>query len=417
VAREAVRKSLVLLKDDRHILPLNARAHILVAGDADSIMKQTGGWTLSWQGNDNDNADFPGATSIWSGVEQAVKAGGGTAQLSRDGSFTTRPAAAIVVFGESPYAEFQGDQADVALHSGNGESLALLHKLRSAGIPTVAVLLSGRPLYLNAHINAADAFVAAWLPGSEGAGIADVLIGDRSGKVRHDFQGRLSFSWPRRPDQTPLNVGDKDYDPQFAVGYGLSYTNRPEVGTLVEAAVEANSGERGEFFAHGKAVNGFALSIGDAQAPRIAAVGNRVATYGKEALVLTTVDRRAQEDSRLARWSGAGDAWVELAAEKPVDLSREANGAMVLAIDLRVDQAPQGPMTIELAGGGRSAGLPFVPGAGAPEWWTVRIPLRCFAAADLGAVSSILRIRSAAPAAIAFSDVRLVETKAEDRCP
>ncbi|MGZ3298330.1 MAG: glycoside hydrolase family 3 protein, partial [Asticcacaulis sp.] len=214
VAREAVAKSLVLLKNNG-VLPLKPKATVLITGDgADNIAMQSGGWTLSWQGADNTNADFPGATSIYEGLKTEVGASGGQVLLSPDGTSAQAPDVAIVVFGETPYAEFMGDQPDVALHHDNVESLALIKKLKAQGIPVVAVMMSGRPLYVNPQINAADAFVAAWLPGSEGAGIADVLIGKR------DFQGRLSFSWPKRPDQTPLNVGDAGYDPQFPYGYG-----------------------------------------------------------------------------------------------------------------------------------------------------------------------------------------------------
>jgi beta-glucosidase len=115
VAREAVRKSLVLLKN-QGILPLAPGGRLLVAGDgADDIARQSGGWTLSWQGTGVDNSHFPGATSIWDGLKQAVEAGGGKAELSPDGSFSERPDAAVVVFGETPYAEFQGDRAALAL--------------------------------------------------------------------------------------------------------------------------------------------------------------------------------------------------------------------------------------------------------------------------------------------------------------
>ena len=417
IAREAVAKSLVLLKDDNKLLPLRPQETILVAGEgADNIMKQTGGWTLSWQGNDNTNADFPGATSIWTGISDAVRAAGGTPLLSPDGSFAKKPDAAIVVFGENPYAEFQGDQADVSLRTGSAASLALLKRLKAAGIPTVAVLLSGRALYLNQHINAADAFVAAWLPGSEGAGIADVLIARADGNPRRDFQGKLSFSWPKRPDQTPLNVGDVHYDPQFAFGYGLSYASRPHLGQLAEAVIDTRAAAPGVFLSDGVGTNGFALTIGDPQAPRIAAVASRVATYGSEALVLTRSDRRRQEDARLARWSGIADAWVELSSERPVDLSREANGAMALGIDLRSNQAAPAPIGIEVTGGGKSQSLPLVL-APTKDWQTVRIPLRCFAKVDLASITSLLRLRTSAPQTLGLSDIRLLEALPADRCP
>jgi beta-glucosidase len=422
IAREAVAKSLVLLKNDAKLLPIDPRGHrILVAGaGADDIGKQTGGWTLSWQGNDNSNADFPGATSIWGGIKAAVEARGGTATLSPDGSFTgNRPDAAIVVFGENPYAEFQGDQADVALHTENAESLALLRKLRAAGVPTAAVLISGRPLYLNPQINAADAFVAAWLPGSEGEGLADVLIAGADGQPDHDFRGTLSFSWPRRPDQTPLNVGQPDYDPQFAFGYGLSYAHPGHVGTLPEPEVTAETAPRGVFLQNGTGTNGFALAIGDAQAPHIAAVGARVATYGGEALTLRRIDRRRQEDAWAARWSGAEPAWIELTRPTPLDIAREANGAMVLQIQLRVTTPAAGAVTLAL-GGAKPAALPVAGLLRTPDsaWRTLRVPLRCLgtAGADLAGVTTI-RLQTAAALGLELSDLSLEETTAGDRCP
>lgn len=254
------------------------------------------------------------------------------------------------MFGENPYAEFQGHQADVALHTENVESLALLKTLRAAGVPTAAVLISGRPLYLNPQINTADAFVAAWLPGSEGEGLADVLIARAGGRPDHDFRGRLPFSWPRSPDQTPINVGQPNYDPQFPFGYGLSYAHPAHVGTLPEPQVAAETAARGVFLQNGTGANGFALAIGDAQAPHIATVGARVATYGGEALTLRRVNRRRQEDAWAARWSGAEPAWIKLTRPSPVDLSREANGAMVLQIELRVTQPAAGGVTLALGG-------------------------------------------------------------------
>lgn len=226
LARRAVRESLVLLKNDG-VLPIKASAHVLVAGSgADDIGMQCGGWTISWQGTKNTNADFPNGQSIFAGIKEALKAQGGDATLSVDGSFTAKPDIAIVVFGETPYAEGFGDRPSVDYQPGERTDLALLKKLKAAGIPVVSVFLSGRPLWVDPEIEASNAFVAAWWPGSEGGGIADVLIGDAQGAPRNDFRGKLSFSWPKSPTQTPLNVGDANYDPRFPYGYGLSYAKR-----------------------------------------------------------------------------------------------------------------------------------------------------------------------------------------------
>jgi beta-glucosidase len=241
VARQAVRESLVLLKNDAGVLPLNPKLHVLVAGDsADDLGGQCGGWTISWQGTGNTRTDFPNGQTIFEGIREQVQAVGGTALLSADGSFSDKPDIAVVVIGESPYAETAGDRPDLAFDS---RDLGLLRKLHAQGIPVVTVFLSGRPLYLTREINLSNAFVAAWLPGSEGGGVADMLFRKPDGTVAYDFRGKLSFSWPRAPDQTPLNVPrptDSEsvraaYNPLFAFGYGLDYAQPRELGLLPEA--------------------------------------------------------------------------------------------------------------------------------------------------------------------------------------
>lgn len=170
------------------------------------------------------NDDFPGATSIFSGIEAAVTAAGRRATLSVDGSFNTRPDVAIVVFGEDPYAEMEGDrESSLSFSAEHGESLELLRGLKEQGIPVISVFLSGRPLWVNPELNASTAFVAAWLPGTEGGSVADVLFRDNRGNVNADFKGKLSFGWPMYPSQTPLNRNDSDYQPLFPYGFGLTY--------------------------------------------------------------------------------------------------------------------------------------------------------------------------------------------------
>ena len=178
VARDAVRKSLVLLKND-DVLPLRAGKHVLVAGDgADNIGKQNGGWTITWQGTENKNSEFPGATSIYDGLAKAIKSIGGSTELSVSGNWSKKPDVAVVVFGEEPYAEGQGDVHTLAYRNGRTEDLELMQKLQSQDIPVVSVFITGRPLWVNAEINSSDAFVVAWLPGTEGGGVADVLVAD-----------------------------------------------------------------------------------------------------------------------------------------------------------------------------------------------------------------------------------------------
>jgi beta-glucosidase len=215
LARSAARESLVLLKNAGALLPLRATARVLVAGDgANDIGRQCGGWTLGWQGSGHGNSEFPQGESIYAGLRAALAAGGGSAQLSISGHYREKPDVAIVVFGERPYAEGAGDLRSIEYQAGGRRDLELLLRLRAEHIPLVGVFLSGRPLAMDAEIDAADAFVAAWLPGSEGGAIADLLIGDARGMARHDFRGTLSFAWPA---SAPTS------GPRFALGYGLRY--------------------------------------------------------------------------------------------------------------------------------------------------------------------------------------------------
>ena len=220
LARQAVRESLVLLKNKAGVLPLDKDERVIVAGShADNVAYQSGGWTKKWQGAHEDlygHAERPvdGATSILEGVRRAIGAQNvihaGATKVG-DGAGTV-----IVVVGETPYAEGIGDRAAAGLVL-DAEQRALIRAYREAGKRIVTVLISGRPLLVNEELDLSDAFVAAWLPGSEGQGVADVLFGD------YDFTGRLGFSWPRDAGQIPINVGDANYDPLFEYGFGLTY--------------------------------------------------------------------------------------------------------------------------------------------------------------------------------------------------
>lgn len=429
IAREAVRKSLVLLKNNgpenrKPVLPIDAGARILVIGDgADSVAMQSGGWTLSWQGNDNGPGDFPGATSIYKGIADAAHVGGGEAVLSADGSFTQRPDVAIVVFGETPYAEFQGDQTDVALHHDNVESLELIKKLKSLGIPVVSVLLSGRPLYINPQINASDAVVAAWLPGSEGEGVADVLLADAKGQARYDFQGRLAFSWPKRPDQTPLNVGDAQYDPQFAYGFGLSYSRPAKTPILDEVAITTRFGERNVYITKGESWNGYSMSIGDHNAPHMDYVGTTTTLYGNASLTLSP----AGDKSLHLVWNGKSRAWFEVAAKTPTDISREANGAMMLAVTLTLNiTVPPSERKGAVKMGLGSALLDITKNLSdrpSGSLQKIAVPLSCFTkphhadGQDLSRTPSVLRIESDVPLDVDLIDVRLIEAQGPSTCP
>jgi beta-glucosidase len=213
LARAAVRESLVLLKTRPGLLPLHADARVLVAGDAaDDIGRQCGGWTITWQGLEHANEAFPNGQSIYEGLRSALQAGGGSADLSLDGRYTVKPDVAVVVFGEHPYAESLGDLHTLEYRHDDAHDLKLLQRLRSAHVPVIAIFLAGRPRIVDRELQAADAFVAAWLPGSEGGGVADLLIGDADGSARYRFTGTLAFKWPGRRQHVlfPLGFGLHD---------------------------------------------------------------------------------------------------------------------------------------------------------------------------------------------------------------
>ncbi|WP_343541759.1 exo 1,3/1,4-beta-D-glucan glucohydrolase [Stenotrophomonas pavanii] len=386
VARQAVRESLVLLKNQNGLLPLSPKQRILVAGDgADDVGKQAGGWTLNWQGTGTTRKDFPNADSIYEGIARQATAAGGEAVLAVDGRYAVKPDVAVVVFGEDPYAEFQGDRPTLAYKPGDETDLALLRRLKAEGIPVVAVFLSGRPLWVNREINAVDAFVAAWLPGSEGGGIADVLLRGADGRVQHDFKGRLSFSWPRTATQYANNVGQKDYDPLFAFGFGLTYADKGDLPVLPEASgLTGNEGASGVFFARGDAGPGMALRIEDAAGQGLNVTRVPGALPG-DRLKITGVDHLAQEDGRRLAWSGNGEAVVALQSHTPLDLQREANGDLMLLTTLRVDAAPRGQAWLSVGcGAGCSARIAIAPTLAAMpagQWTRVGVPLKCLAAA------------------------------------
>ncbi|MGR5145483.1 glycoside hydrolase family 3 protein [Photobacterium alginatilyticum] len=243
IAREAVRKSLVLLKNNNNLLPLSRKQKVLLAGSAaDDIQKQTGGWSLTWQGTETTKADFPGASTFKQALEATI--GSGNISLFGDGSDEKEADidVAIVVIGESPYAEMAGDLKYwqslefSSLHRIYQQDCDLVIRLNQLGYKVVTILYSGRPLYVNNEINHSEAFVAAWLPGSEAVGISDVLLRGTSGEVNHDFTGKLAFSWPNKKYSKVINrdrpgIALPDYEqdihgehaPLFAYGYGLSY--------------------------------------------------------------------------------------------------------------------------------------------------------------------------------------------------
>jgi beta-glucosidase len=232
LAREAVRKSLVLIKNDNHALPLRRDGKILVVGKgADSLPMQAGGWSLTWQGDQTTTADYPNADTLLAALRKEL--GAGRVDYSADGSGIDPKgySAIVMVAAEQPYAEMKGDITFPAplRHSARyPEDLAALERVTGKGVPVVTVLYSGRPVAANDLINRSDAFVAAWLPGTEGLGLTDMLLAHAAGRPAQDFTGRLSFDWPAG-DCLPQRGGF-----QFRRGYGLSLASRSTLGRLPE---------------------------------------------------------------------------------------------------------------------------------------------------------------------------------------
>ena len=262
LARDAVRQSLVLLKNNGGLLPLAANKHVLVAGDAaDSIMQAVGRLDHHLAGHRPQQRRLPGR-HLGVGRREGRREGRRRLRRTFDRRlYKKKPDVAIVVFGENPYAEFQGDLKVHTLPGSMTQHLEIMKKLQDEKIPVVAILMSGRPLWQNRELNLANAYVAAWLPGTEGGGISDVLFRKKDGAVNFDFTGKLSYSWPR--DAT----GHAAQREQGTLRSAVPVRLRPDLRRAGRARGTARgSGHSGR--AH---VDGFVLRQGPARAAVVAA--------------------------------------------------------------------------------------------------------------------------------------------------
>ena len=420
VARRAVRQSLVLLKNNG-VLPIKPGATVLVTGDgADDIGKQSGGWTLNWQGTGNTAEHFPNGISIYGALKTAVEASGGRVILSRGGNETgAKPDVAIVVYGEDPYAEFQGDRDHVDFVP--TEAMERLGSFKAAGIPTVSLFLSGRPMWVNPELNRSDAFVAAWLPGTAAHGIADVLVASADGAPQHDFTGKLTFSWPNSSNDVELNVGDADYDPLFPYGYGLSYAAPGTVGILPEDAslAGAQAIDLTKLLLAGVAQSPWSMVVRDATGTKT--LGASFGSSSSGSVTVTAMDDQTQDDMRLVAFTGPGSFALET---EPTDLERQANGDVSVTFAYRVDRA-EGDV---LAFGGRCGGtldctgeIDFTNAFKAAEgrgWRTATIKLSCLGDAGvyMGRLVSPFVLRSDGGFTIGLKDVSLVPNTGAASC-
>lgn len=228
LARTSVRESIVLLKNN-DVLPMNPGKNFLIIGEQSKyIENQMGGWTITWQGKSWEgtnisNNDFPNTKSIYESLSSHIKNMGGHVEYSNDGSYKSKPDFAIMVYGETPYAEGFGDIKDLDFSKTNKQNLKIMSKFLNEDIQVLSLFITGRPLIVDQEIELSDAFVSIWLPGTAVEGINDVIFSNIDSSINYDFSGKLPYSWPNANSKNPLNLKDKDNQPRFEYGYGLRY--------------------------------------------------------------------------------------------------------------------------------------------------------------------------------------------------
>ena len=404
IARQAVRESMVLLKNNGGLLPLDASQTIMVIGDgADNISKTCGGWTLSWQGTNHSNEEFPNSESILAGIQEAVKESGGKVIFSANGDARESADVVIAIYGEDPYAEFQGDCENLDFVP-NGFDVRKLDKFRKDGIPVVSVFLSGRPMWSNPEINSSDAFVAAWLPGSEGGGISDLLF---QRDPSYDFTGRLSFAWPKKA------VVSKDKSVEgsktlFELGYGLDYKSNAMVELLSEDSGLENTAiaSTGNFFQKGAPVAPWSLLINTGDLSE--QVLGFPSTVG--GLVLSKTDHEAQEDALRIKWIKSDNDQLRVSTIAPSDMSRQTNGSMELTFSAKSFTDKEASVKISMGCDQESPCAETLNiNIASSEWQEYRISLTCFAdlGVDMSNVSTALMITADDGVEIGISNIRL----------
>lgn len=416
LAQEAVRRSLVLVKHQGNLLPLDpAGVYRLAGAGADDIGLQSGGWTISWQGTGNVNADFPGGTSILDGFIKHAKAAGGDVALYDPEESTEELDAVVVVIAEPPYAEGQGDIETLAWQQGRSRDLQLIKHLKNRGVPVVTLFLTGRPLWTNPELNASDAFVIGWLPGSEGAAVADVLMAAREGGAVYGFEGRLPMPWPAQD----LNPEDHELPITQAVfpeGYGLVASDSPQWIALSEQPVGKTKTLDTWVFDKGVR-DPWTLFIGD-DFNWAVEVGSTGATSGRGELSLTVVDRKVQEDARRIEFTGKGEhlSQVYFQFEEPVNMRQLEMADGALSFDMRLIKKPSQRVTLRMDCGYPCSGemdiTSVLETAAQAEWQKLSFPMKCFAqlGVDSTKINTPFLLATTGELALEISEVVLAET-------
>ena len=437
LARRAVRESLVLLKNNRDVLPLRRGSRVLVVGkSADSIADQVGGWSLTWQGTGNDNADFPNATSVLAGIREVDGAAQVAWSADARGVDPATFDAVIAVIGETPYAETTGDIAPAATlrHTDRYPGdLEVLKAAAATGKPVITVFLSGRPLFVNDLLNLSNAFVAAWLPGSEGAGIADLLFAGGTGKPAFNFTGTLAMPWPGVPCPYAGTDGQTS-SWLFARGYGLRYPSRSAVpalpthaGVTACAAISAlpifRTVAKPPFTLYLGAGAGAGVGGGDVHAVGSDLNGAVDWPAAHPLLGLRTVQVDTQQDAKSVTWHGAARFFAQ--SPQATDLRPLLAAHAALRFDMVVETPADGPVRMYLGCGDgctRTLDVTSLFAAYAPGTrHAVSIPLRCFSQAeqDFARVDVPFGVMAAQPFAAAFANIRIAAdgAAAAPACP
>ena len=415
LAREAVRRSLVLMKDPTGLLPLDPTGTYRIAGaGADDIGLQSGGWTISWQGTGNVNADFPNGTSILDGfIARAAAAGGDVALYDSDEALAELDAV-VMVMAEPPYAEGQGDIENLAWQQGRSRDLQKISELREQGIPVVTLFLTGRPLWVNAELNASDAFVIGWLPGSEGAAVAEVMMAGSDDATQYDFEGKLPMPWPNHD----LNPKDHDLSVTqhaFPVGYGMSAGAKLEWVALAEDPIGQPKALETWVFDKG-VKDPWRLYVGD-DFDWSVEVGPRGGKSARGELSLTVVDRKVQEDARRIEFSGSGEhlSQVYFQFEDPVNMRALEMADGALSFDMRLLQRPTEPVKLRMDCGYPCSGemdITHVLQAADPDaWQRMSFPMKCFAqlGVDSSKVNTPFLLATTGALSLEISEVVLAE--------
>src|SRR2546426_4488657 len=364
LAREAAQRSTVLPKNNGGVFPLARNQKILVVGKgADKFSIQTGGWSLSWQGTGNSNADFPNGETVLAGIRREV--GDANVTFSETGIDPSQFGAVIAVIGETPYAEGVGDigRTRTLEHAARYPSdLDVLNRVASPvpgrGPPVVTIFFSGRPAYVNKELNRSDAFVAAFLPGTEAGAIADLLFRDARGRIGRGFTGKPSYSWPLAACQTPLNVGDTPYDPLFAYGFGLDYRDRRDLSVLDETSPAIGCGQTGgggtatqdlDIYVRGDAPP-YQLYIGSPANWSVAVSPDptAVTTSADGNISVQTTDVAVQGDGRRVTWTGTGPGQIYSQSSAAADLRGHLKPPGAPVLDAIVGQSPAGSVKMRV---------------------------------------------------------------------